>query len=297
MKRKLVRQGQTTLMISIPQRWSKRFGLSKGSEINLDERGNYLMISPEDKISTTQINVTKNSETAIRIAILNTYRQGYDSIKVVFKDESQYELICKVVQDYILGLEAARTSKNSCLLESISEPSAEQFEPMFRKIFLNALLMIKKTNERLSRDTPFSDYEQVMLRIHKLDNYCRRSISKQRMLTEKAEYYFGFLSHFTHCPRELYHLNRFLDKNKVNIKRIPLAEMLVSSFSLLEDAYLKKDLSKIEQIHEFNKGLFSRLYQLLEKNSKENAVIFHLGAALRNLCLASSPLVGIISER
>ncbi len=136
-----------------------------------------------------------------------------------------------------------------------------------------------------------------MLRIHKLDNYCRRSISKQRMLTEKAEYYFGFLSHFTHCHRELYHLNRFLDKNKINFRQIQLVEKLVSSFSLLEEAYLKKDLSKIEQIHELNQDLFPLLYKLLEKNSKENTAIFHLGAALRNLCLASSPLVGIISER
>ncbi len=298
MKRKLVRQGQSTLMVSVPQRWCRNFNLYKGSEINLDERRNYLLISPVDKIiSSAQINITQNSETAIRIAILNAYRQGYDSIKMVFKDDAQYELICRVARDYVFGLEASRTSKNSCLLESISEPTAEQFEPMFRKIFLNALLMIKNTNDRLSRNTPFFDYEQIMLRIHKLDNYCRRSISKQRMLTEKAEYFFGFLSHFTHCLRDLYHLNRFLDKNKINFKQIQLAEKLISSFSLLEDAYLKKELSKIELIHELNKDLFPRLYRLLEKNPKENAVIFHLSTALRNLCLASSPLVGIISEK
>ena len=49
MKRKLVRQGSSTLMISLPSKWVKSNNLDKGSEIDIDEKENVLEISVERK--------------------------------------------------------------------------------------------------------------------------------------------------------------------------------------------------------------------------------------------------------
>ena len=36
MKRKVVQQGPSTLMVSLPAKWAKRLGIKKGDEINID---------------------------------------------------------------------------------------------------------------------------------------------------------------------------------------------------------------------------------------------------------------------
>ena len=45
MKRKVIKQGPATLMISLPSKWAKNIGLKQGDEVELIEKGNGLLIS------------------------------------------------------------------------------------------------------------------------------------------------------------------------------------------------------------------------------------------------------------
>ena len=45
MKRKLVKQGTTTLMISLPSKWLKNNALNKGDEIEISDDQNGLIIT------------------------------------------------------------------------------------------------------------------------------------------------------------------------------------------------------------------------------------------------------------
>ena len=49
MKRKLVKQGAATMMISLPSKWIKENSLEKGSEVELEEEGSSVMISVDKK--------------------------------------------------------------------------------------------------------------------------------------------------------------------------------------------------------------------------------------------------------
>ena len=48
MKRKLVKQGAATMMISLPSKWIKENGLDKGDEIELIEQGGELLIKSRE---------------------------------------------------------------------------------------------------------------------------------------------------------------------------------------------------------------------------------------------------------
>ena len=48
MRRKLVKQGNATLMISLPSKWAKENKLDKGDEIILNEYGRDLIVSTEE---------------------------------------------------------------------------------------------------------------------------------------------------------------------------------------------------------------------------------------------------------
>ena len=45
MKRKVVKQGAATLTISLPSKWTKKFELKNGDEINLNEKGDALIVT------------------------------------------------------------------------------------------------------------------------------------------------------------------------------------------------------------------------------------------------------------
>jgi len=97
MKRKLVKQGAATLMISLPAKWLKRFKLGKGDEIDVDEEGSRLVISKKGaKVGKeTEINLTRQTETGIRTLITNAYRSGFDVVNVKFENEEHVPDIAK----------------------------------------------------------------------------------------------------------------------------------------------------------------------------------------------------------
>ena len=115
MKRKLVRQGPCTLMMSVPRDWAQKLSLKKGSDVEVEERGPFLLVSPAEGsvVTTVDINVVQVSESAIRIAILNAYRCGFSCINVKFRNDRQFELICRIAQDFVMGLDVNRTSTQS----------------------------------------------------------------------------------------------------------------------------------------------------------------------------------------
>jgi len=43
MKRKVSQIGPATLMVSLPSKWAKQFGVKKGSELEIEEKGNKLL--------------------------------------------------------------------------------------------------------------------------------------------------------------------------------------------------------------------------------------------------------------
>lgn len=299
MKRRIVEQGSCTLMVSLPKAWSRKVDIKKGDDIHIEEVGGSLLLSPQRVAEKrlTSINFTRHAESAIRVVIINAYRAGYDTLHVHFKDDVQFQIICRVLQEYLIGFEVTAQAKTNCRIENITEPAQEQFDVLFRKVLYNTTLMIENTQQRLEGTALFADYAFVMLKIHRYDNFCRRVIAKHKIQSGRANFFWNFLSILIHAPRELYHLNRYLDSMPIIIKDAKMLGALQEIFSLLSDAYIKKDTSKLERIHEIEKDvLFGHAYASMAAGGKKNAVFHHLASAIRNLHFASSPLCGLIIE-
>ena len=131
--------------------------------------------------------------------------------------------------------------------------------------------------------------------IHKYDNFCRRIIVKKNLFGSKSNLYWTFLSILIHAQREIYHLNKYLDKEKVNFNDFKYFDHLKKVFHLLKRGYEEKSFSKLEQIHELEKQvIYKDYYSLIIKGKKENIILYHITVAIKELYLASSPLIGII---
>jgi len=298
MKRRLVKQGAATLMVSLPSEWAKKLSLEKGDEVNVEEQDHELIVSKSEIKSKrqTKINLSNHTESSIRTAIVNAYRSGYDVVEVNFQDEKKYAIIVNTLKNHLLGYEITKKEKDHCLIENITEPSEEKFELLAKKMLYNISLLMENTEERLRGKSEFKDYEALVLTIHQYDNFCLRILSKKNLFGVQTNLFWSYLNLLVHGQRELYHLNRFLDKNpKIKFSSFSFYEELKKSFELLKEGYLHQDLKKLEQLHELEKkSIYTELYSLLDKKSgKENIILFHLGFALKNFYLASSPLIGL----
>lgn len=300
MKRKLVKQGITTMMVSLPSIWIKQQHLQKGDEISIEAIDDNLIITAEigrQAKKKTEINITNETESSIRTLIVNAYRVGYDQLEVSYENEKQYKTIFETITNYLIGFEVIRKEKESCTIENITEPSQEQFDVLFKKIFYNISLMINSTEERLKGQSKFEDYQAIDTKVKQYQNFCIRIISKTNPLGSKASLFWTFLGILVHGQRELYHLNKFLDSNRIKLKEKILLFHLKKVFNLLKEACFEKDIKKLEKIHEEEKtAVYKSFYKLIQTKGKENIIFYHLVLAIKNFYLAASPLIGMLLE-
>ncbi|MCK4520988.1 MAG: AbrB/MazE/SpoVT family DNA-binding domain-containing protein [Nanoarchaeota archaeon] len=300
MKRKLVKQGAATMMISLPAKWIKQFKLDKGDEVEIEPIDNNLLVSVGGikKKLETELNITNRTESSIRTLITNTYRLGYDRVKVYFNDKTSFDVLSNVVKTRLLGFDVIKKEKNQCIIESITEPSMEQFDVLFNKIFYNIVELFEIIEKRLNKKETNMNYEEIEEKIQQYDNFCRRVIMKKNISNKESHLSWAFLTLVIHGQRELYHLSRFLDKNNVNISNrvLDLLNKAKNIFNLLKTAYQKKDIKVTENIHEIEKDLiYKKAYSLFsEKKGKEMIIIYHLSSSIRNFYLAASPLAGLL---
>ncbi len=293
MRRKIVKQGAATLMISLPSKWCKKFGLKKGDEIDIESINENLLVSSKG-IKTkqeTEITLIGLAESSIRTLITNTYRLGYDKIKVNFSSDIQFKILQEVIKKRLLGFDVIKKGKNFCIIENITEPSPEQFENLLQKIFLNIIELFEITEDRLQNKKSISDYEDTEARIQRYDNFCRRVIAK-RQFEKNSQLFWTFLTLIIHGQRELYLLNRFL--NKKNMKESKEIIILLKDtkimFKMIQEAYFKKDISLLKKIHDLEKKLiYQKAYKILK-----SPVAYHITSCIRNFYLASSPLMGLL---
>ena len=300
MKRRLVKQGAATMMVSLPSKWIKENNLTKGSEIDMELIGNNLVVSAkplaEQKTETT-IKLTNLTESSIRTLITNTYRSGYDRITVLFDNEKQLKILNDIIKTRLIGFDVIKKEKNQCVVENITEPTADNFDNIMSKIFYNIEELFDVTKKRLEEYNESLDYEEIEQRMQSYDNFCRRVISKRKIVNKKSEFLWTFLALLIHAQREVYHINKILDKHvKISPTTKDFLEDSKKLFEMIKQAYFEKNIGILGKVHESEKQLlYKKGYELLQKKSgKESIILYHIMVSIREFYQANSPLSGLI---
>ncbi len=299
MKRKVVQQGAATLMVSLPAKWAKAHHVKKGSEVLLKPMEGGLFVSadilePKTKATITLVGLTESS---IRTLITNTYRKGRDIITVHFKTEKQFEILKKVVKTRLIGFEVISRGKGVCVVENITEPSAEQFETLMRKMFYNISELFDLTEENLKHPKVLLDVEEAEERIQRYSNFCYRVIANKRLQTRNSEFLWMFIALIVHGQRELYLLNRYLNSNtKISKEVASFCHHARKIFDIIRKSYFEKDVSLLGEVHDIEKELlYSEGYGLLQESKRhDNIALYYLMSAIRRFYQSNSPLSGML---
>lgn len=298
MKRKVVKQGAATLMVSLPSKWARENHLNKGSEVDIEVVNENLIIS-SNEIDTkleTEIKLDTDVETSVRTLITNAYRKGYDKITVYFENENQFEILSKTIKTRLIGFDIINKEANVCVVENITEPSEDQFDNILSKVFLSIDSLFEVTENRMNGKKVEENFEDIEERFMKYDNFCRRIISKRKLTMGKAEFFWAFLHLVDHGQRELYHMNKGLKNVKVSEKTKELFKGCREMFTLVRKAYYEKSLEIVSKIHLLDKELiYKKGYKALElSKGKESIILYHLIASIRKFFQTNSPLSGLI---
>lgn len=181
MKRRVVQHGPSTLTISLPAYWVKKYGVVKGDEISIKDFGQSILLSTNQGISLTPAEINVIGLSAVtRGAIAAAYKRGYDEVIVRYSSAEELKKIHSVLQKTCVGFEILEESDSIIRIQKVSEPAREEFKPLFRRMFY-FLLHLADESLSAARENDVVNHEKLVLRdwnINKLADFCRRIINK-----------------------------------------------------------------------------------------------------------------------
>lgn len=194
MKRKVVKHGPSTLIVSIPSGWAKANGIVKGSEVDVKEEGKLLLVSAESQAENhhreVDIDITGLDRTSLMFVIRSLYRLGYDTINVKFeKNQTTYYRTGKMLTvmsvihhevKRLIGVEVMQEREGSCVIKDLEVASMKDFDQVERRIFLLIIDAAAQLAEGAGKHNMalLETFEEKHDTITKFISYCLRLLNK-----------------------------------------------------------------------------------------------------------------------
>lgn len=201
MKRKLIQMAGKTMVVSLPAAWVKKYGLKKGEEIDIEEKGSSILLSTEKTQSTkkVKIDVSEKEDSFAWVSIFSAYIQGADEIEILFNKKEEKKLILEICST-LIGFAITNESSRGVITKDVSG-NASEFEPILRRVFFILLSMGKEGLESVEKGS-FKELEEFKKKDHDINysiNFCMRYLNKK-----------GYKNHSLTCP--MYSTVRDLEK-------------------------------------------------------------------------------------
>lgn len=148
-----------TLVVSLPSSWVKRYGLKKGNEIDLEEKGKNLILGMDNKKEIEGQEATvhiPSPELFMERSLHVWYRMGYDKITITFDNKNVLRKV-RTAAKKLLGFEIIKEDDKSCVIKSVATGVEEEFDNILRRIFLSLLTMARESQENIQKQ----DYENL----------------------------------------------------------------------------------------------------------------------------------------
>jgi len=201
MKRKVIKQGPATLMVSLPSKWVKQYGVKKGDEVDVEEKGSNLDIKTqkESKEKKIEVDISGLDRTSLMLRVRSAYRLGFDEIKVVFEEaitrhfrtgeEKKVIAIIHKEVNRLVGVEVVEEKENYCIIKDYSASVIEEFDNVVRRLFR----LIKDTCNEIYHSLESENFKSLNVveerhdTITKFVSYCLRLLTKRGYQDNKKD--------------------------------------------------------------------------------------------------------------
>lgn len=239
LKRKVIQIANSTKLVSLPKKWADKYGIKKGDEIEVEERGGSIIITTEKDISSSKTQIDfKGKELLIHRALSSLYRGGYDEITITFEKPSELEIIQSTISQELIGFEIIEQGRNHLTVKQVSHIDHSEFDAMMRRTFIflvstadECLEALKTNNVTILKNLILRD-----LTVNKLTDYCRRSLNKRESYFKHAGPGYVLIELLEKIGDGYRNICNFASQNKIKISKSTI-NLLAEANILLRDAY------------------------------------------------------------
>jgi len=266
-KRKVVLHGNSTLTVSLPSSWIKKFNIKKGDELDIEEHDKELRICSEKEFNLDKKNVDiGNLKRLGKSYITSLYRSGYDEIYLNYDDNKYIEVIQDLISKEIIGFEIVKQGSNYCLIKDLTGQK-DEFDAALRRIWLltlglsnESLNAIKKNDINILKSIHFMDNS-----INKFSNYCLRLLIKKGHVDfKKTPAYYHLIKSLEEIADQYKDLCSFYlsDKCKIDDNLINIFAKINEHLNEFYELFYKYDEQKMEDLFKKTKLTHSKISNL-----------------------------------
>ncbi len=296
MRRKLIKQGDNALTVTLPAKWIKENTLRAGNEVDILEEENKVIlqkVGSSKEVKRTTLSLEKSFSQAYRSILGGLYRGGYDEVVVHFKEYSIIKDLQKEVEN-LYGWEIVDISKNSCLIKSLFQEEALEVKPHIQKMIYGIKVMQETIFKDIS-DKKFSSAEEILQfrnGILKQRDLIARTIVKHKSLDNKHFPFYLVAFQLWQVAKNYRYLYDYLAKHKkISPSEKGLYQKTINFFNTTFSSLTEEKVSQT----------LASFYQLREEIEKEqiknnSAIIAYLYAVMLNIDSCKSSLLLLDSK-
>lgn len=294
MKRNVISLAGKTNVISLPSSWCKKYDVKKGDELDVEERGNSIVVSTEGKTIKERltINVEDMPERVIRWTLSGIHKSGFDEIEVLYKNKEQEQVIEEIVANLMMGFIVMEKSHKKLMirsipldrlvLKSISKDTDAEFENALRRSFLVGLEIADESlglikENKIEKLAGLLDLEKQN---NKLTNFCEKILNKRgHQEAKKTNFYYVIIWNMEKVVDDYKYIINHVSKEKITINKdtIELYAKSNNFFRGYYELFYKFDFDKLIGLSNEIKDLSkSKEKYFRDKNGKEVIVVSHL---------------------
>jgi len=289
MRRRLIKQGQGGLTMTLPISWVRKYNLTPGTEVELQDTEAGLLVSTEKGKTKREITIIvgKENKSRLRTIISSAYRRGYDVITLKSSEKLSLIKINEVV-DSLIGFIITEQDEKKAILQNVMKDDFESVESVINKFF-QTIKYLQSVVLELSKKNKGELKEILELKssVLKLRDYCQRMINLNQYGQDRAFEYHALILLAEKYSANLVEVIQIKNNktNKVNFE-IKQIEEISSAYVNLYNSWLKKDLATALKLN----GQVSILRKKLSVETKNNLT----AVLVDNLFSFSSRMVAIL---
>lgn len=289
MRRRLIKQGQGGLTMTLPISWVRKYNLTPGTEVELQDTEAGLLVSTEKGKTKREITIIvgKENKSRLRTIISSAYRRGYDVITLKSSEKLSLIKINEVV-DSLIGFIITEQDEKKAILQNVMKDDFESVESVINKFF-QTIKYLQSVVLELSKKNKGELKEILELKssVLKLRDYCQRMINLNQYGQDRAFEYHALILLAEKYSANLVEVIQIKNNktNKVNFE-IKQIEEISSAYVDLYNSWLKKDLATALKLN----GQVSILRKKLFVETKNNLT----AVLVDNLFSFSSRMVAIL---
>ena len=291
-KRRIIRHGPSTLIISLPSNWAKRNQLKKGDELNLKDEGRKLVVETYGtplKYSYEQ-NISELNGDLVKELLARVYEKGFDTVFLVHNNPIILDDIREKTSE-LIGYEIIEQNERSCIIQSIASIVKLDFEESLRKSFS----IVKSTLEKCFecyKNSDFLSLKNLHLKNAEINRFCYfalRQLNREKYMTVGNSHSLHKIINLIaelglNCKNLSLALSGLKGKNDALIGLMNLEAL---QFNNVYTYFYRPTIESANESYRAFQGVESEFYELLKEGDHENCIsaclIYKISQLLSNL--------------